>query len=413
MGLTQKLGTIPLAIQTDSSNNVGIGTATPNSYANLRALTINGTNGSVLDFTTNGTLFGELYSLTNELRIDAVGASSRLGFFTNSIERMRITSSGNVGIGTSNPGSAFPNGQGWTYTTQRRVLEIVSTSTDANSGLFLRRPDNATGLDLWADNYWGDIYMDNRYPGIIVFRNNTASSAAEKMRINPNGYLKVSNNGTYYSSGGSYHEIHQSASNNSCLRVFATSTSYDDAVQQINCYRTNSSAYSLASFYSNNFADQEFNFRGDGQAYADGSWNGGGADYAEYFEWLDGNPNNEDRRGYSVSLVGNKIKIAEKGETIIGVISGNPSVVGDSAWNIWTEKYLRDDFGTYVRDENGDRILNPNYNPDIDYIPREQRPEWGIVGLMGKLCIRKGQEVMPNWVKMKDVSDLVEQWLIK
>ena len=25
-----------------------------------------------------------------------------------------------------------------------------------------------------------------------------------------------------------------------------------------------------------------------------------GADYAEYFEWADGNPNNEDRRGYPV-----------------------------------------------------------------------------------------------------------------
>jgi len=32
MGLTQKLGTIPLAILTDASNNVGIGAAPSGSY---------------------------------------------------------------------------------------------------------------------------------------------------------------------------------------------------------------------------------------------------------------------------------------------------------------------------------------------------------------------------------------------
>jgi len=43
-------------------------------------------------------------------------------------------------------------------------------------------------------------------------------------------------------------------------------------------------------------------------------------------------------------LINDKIKIAEEGDTIIGVISGNASVIGDSAWNMWNEKYLRDDF---------------------------------------------------------------------
>ena len=41
--------------------------------------------------------------------------------------------------------------------------------------------------------------------------------------------------------------------------------------------------------------------------YADGAWNGGGADYAEYFEWSDGNTSAEDRRGISVVLVDDKI----------------------------------------------------------------------------------------------------------
>jgi hypothetical protein len=32
---------------------------------------------------------------------------------------------------------------------------------------------------------------------------------------------------------------------------------------------------------------------------------------------------------------------------------------------------------------------------------------------MGKLRIRKGQETMPTWIKMRDVSQNVEEWLIK
>jgi hypothetical protein len=124
------------------------------------------------------------------------------------------------------------------------------------------------------------------------------------------------------------------------MHIAAVNNSYSGGALAVAVLRSASSAYSIFTGWSGNgttpFSDMEFNLRGDGQAYADGSWNGGGADYAEYFEWLDGNPDNEDRRGYSVSLVGNKIKIAEKGDNIIGVISSNPSIVGDAAWNKWS-----------------------------------------------------------------------------
>jgi hypothetical protein len=209
-----------------------------------------------------------------------------------------------------------------------------------------------------------------------------ATDGSERMRIISTGFFKASNTGTYIGATDSFHEFSSNLNNTTTFRIKATSSIFTDYLLFLHADKANNSDYSFLQARSNNTSDTEFNLRGDGNAYADGSWNGGGADYAEFFEWLDGNPNNEDRRGYCVSLVGNKIKIAEKGETIIGVISGNPSVIGDSAWNMWTEKYLRDDFGTYIRDENGFRVLNPNYNPDIDYISREERPEWGIVGLM-------------------------------
>ena len=32
---------------------------------------------------------------------------------------------------------------------------------------------------------------------------------------------------------------------------------------------------------------------------------------------------------------------------------------------------------------------------------------------MGKLCVRKGQVIGSRWVKMRDVSATVEEWLVR
>ena len=119
-------------------------------------------------------------------------------------------------------------------------------------------------------------------------------------------------------------------------------------VQRLLTVRGGNTAFNFLVCTSGHLSDDEFRFRGDGNAFADNSWNANGADYAEYFEWKDGNPSNEDRRGFSVILDGDKIRPALSGEAPIGIISGNPSVVGDSAWSKWNGKYLTDDFGTYV-----------------------------------------------------------------
>lgn len=193
----------------------------------------------------------------------------------------------------------------------------------------------------------------------------------------------------------------------------ASSATFASQILRFDCNRTANSAWSYIVARSGNNTDTEFNLRGDGNGLCDGAWTGGGADYAEYFEWADGNLMNEDRRGYSVSLVGDKIKIASEGDTIIGVISGNPSAVGDSAWNHWSGKYLRDDFGSYLKDDQGNRILNPNFSEEKEYVPRESRPEWSMVGLVGKLRVRNGQQIPTNWIKLKDISADVSEYLVR
>lgn len=55
-----------------------------------------------------------------------------------------------------------------------------------------------------------------------------------------------------------------------------------------------------------------FRVSADGYVRGTRSYSSTGADYAEFFEWQDGNENNEDRRGMFVTVEGEKIRIAEK-----------------------------------------------------------------------------------------------------
>ena len=59
------------------------------------------------------------------------------------------------------------------------------------------------------------------------------------------------------------------------------------------------------------------------------------------------------------------------------------------------------------------RKLNSSFDESVTYVPRSDRKEWDTVGLMGKLRMTKGQKTGTNWIKMKDISDTVEEWLVR
>ena len=252
--------------------------------------------------------------------------------------------------------------------------------------------------------------------------------------------------------------------------LFINNPSSTDTATGVNARTTRSSSLSSNVYFlgaSNSGSDAEFRVRGDGEVSADGSFTGGGADYAEYFEWKDGNASDEDRVGYSVVLDGNKIVKATNSDDvskIIGVISADPAVVGDGDIDRWKQKFLLDDFGREITeeitvtewrgehttdegifnknylysydtdripsdvtvpsdaevksvDDNGNKFLrrktNPDWNESETYISREDRKEWDTVGLMGKLRLKKGQPTGTNWIKMRDISDNVEEWLVR
>ena len=154
------------------------------------------------------------------------------------------------------------------------------------------------------------------------------------------------------------------------------------------------------------------------------------ADYAEFFEWLDGNPDGEDRVGYFVTMDGDKIRIANSDdEYVLGVVSGEPFVLGNGDCDVWNGMFLRDEFRRTVYepapkieeilDDEGNPTgefkeiegtydgmrpkLNPEYDHTKTYISRFDRPEWAPIGMLGVLAVRHdGTAKVNGYVTVSD-----------
>ena len=70
------------------------------------------------------------------------------------------------------------------------------------------------------------------------------------------------------------------------------------------------------------------------------------------------------------------------------------------------------------------RKINPDYNKpnlsdehdawdDEGYTPRADRVEWNLIGLLGQVQIKANEPTNPRWIKMKNISDAVELWMIR
>lgn len=145
---------------------------------------------------------------------------------------------------------------------------------------------------------------------------------------------------------------------------------------------------------------------------AGGFANNAGFDFAEYFEWADGNTNKEDRIGYMVQLVTeyekdeegnlltdengnniptdcNKIEFATSFDKCIGVTTSTYGFVCDSQVLDWQGKYIKDEFGRLELDKDGNLQISENYDASQEYVPREFRQEWTPVGMMGKILTKQ------------------------
>jgi hypothetical protein len=139
-----------------SGGNVGIGATSPSYRLHVSDSSGTNTSGTVrLGLGTS--YYGELKfnQPSDQVQLTAAGTSQTLGFFTGATpsERMRIDSSGNVGIGTNSPGSYGPSGSrlALVNTTSGEVcnLSVVNNSTDLyeGGGILLGNSGLTTGYD--------------------------------------------------------------------------------------------------------------------------------------------------------------------------------------------------------------------------------------------------------------------------
>jgi hypothetical protein len=459
------------AMTLDASGNLGIGTSSPVSSSGTTALTIyNGTTAAALYLqnVTTGTASSDgatLQMVDADLTLTN-RESGYIRFSTDATERARINSSGNLLVGTT---SAVNN---W-----NNSLIKMRIANGIQFGDY-----SAIAEDLFDADSLGICYDSTEN---LCFGQYTSATTTytERARITSGGYFKASSTGSYISSTGTYHEFR---TDNSGLYVSTASGSQTSDNIVSRSARAANSAYRFFAGESSDGSDVEFNLRGDGNGYADGTWNNNGADYAEYFESANGEALT---LGATVVLDGNKVREAtaqDPASAIIGVVrpkepSKASMVVGNTAWNKWANKYLTDDFDRYIMedhdvveweeqalekeateavvDEEGNEVspaqeatyktikhsyeshnipegitvpedatvkthddknnkfqhykLNPAWDKDSEYTPREQRPEWNIIGMVGQVKVLKGQPTNDRWVKMRDVSANVEEWFIR
>lgn len=178
-------GTTAMTINT--SQNVGIGTTSPTDTAGFsRALDLNGTSGAAYYARTNGsatswTAFG---NFGVDGYVNNRGAGSLL-FFNNNAERMRIDSSGNVGIGNLIPGSfnSFAN-------------QLVVGSGNTNQGITIYTGSANSGSLNFADGTVGaDAYQGyiqyNHSVNAMDFIVNYAGNTSPRMRIDSDGDVGI------------------------------------------------------------------------------------------------------------------------------------------------------------------------------------------------------------------------------
>jgi hypothetical protein len=163
----------------DSSGNVGIGTTSPNDTANRVTLELNDTWGGRIRNSSGGTANSEWIISTSNMALFGTIVSQPLAFTTNNLERMRIDSSGFVGIGLTDP------------TAQ---LHVKISSQEVAIGFQFNRTGG--GINLSAarvvagkEREW--VGAASNQDGFLAFETCLNESVSEKMRIDSYGNVFV------------------------------------------------------------------------------------------------------------------------------------------------------------------------------------------------------------------------------
>jgi len=198
-----------------SSGNVGIGTVTPNEKLSVEGggivvnnsaagsvgfIEIGGDTSALVDLKTPGADDYDLRLFTSNTEHQIYGKNAiPMKFFTNDLERMRITSDGKIGVGTAAPVaqmSVYGTGQN-TYTTFNTSTNLGGTlyacdagSSQYNGGAIMFGANQGA----WAAiKGWLNDGNNNTNGGLSIYSRSatTDSTLTERVRVNTNGLTVV------------------------------------------------------------------------------------------------------------------------------------------------------------------------------------------------------------------------------
>ncbi|MCL1696249.1 peptidase G2 autoproteolytic cleavage domain-containing protein [Lysinibacillus sp. BPa_S21] len=404
-------------------------------------------NGNSVTLDTTEELPGSIkYAMVKQDNIDTTVAIGRLATATGSAStslgyRTLSTGFASTAIGHNTEStslSSFASGQRTRATRDMAHAEGSQTTASGEASHAEGKSSTASGEASHAEGNFTEATAGYSHA------EGTSTKATRQASHAEGGYTQA--NGVYSHAEGLYTKANGEASHaggNTTLAEANYSTSIGNGTQansvgglatgRYNARMSgdsttpsaNDTAFVIGNGTSASALSNAFRVTYQGAAYGLSAFNSSGADYAEYFEWLDGNPRNQDRVGFVVTLDKGKIrKATAKDDYILGIISSNPSVIGNSYQDSWNGMYITDEWGRtqyywvdvdytdYVKVEQEDgtvtevptiktrkeyqAIINPNWNPDLEYVPREKRAEWDAVGITGQLLVRDDGTLFPN-----------------
>jgi hypothetical protein len=185
------------AARIDSSGNVGIGTTSPVNTSLHGGLTLSGSSGAQLDLKSSGSSDRDFYikATAGTTVFQNNGASQPFVFRQDTSERVRIDSSGRLGVGTSSPSAKLDVYLG------NNVAGTIARFGGYNDGRSLVFSNSGIGNDHFINAQGG--------AGSITFQ----TGSADRVKIDSSGSLLVGTSSSASSGDSQYAKFQVKANN--------------------------------------------------------------------------------------------------------------------------------------------------------------------------------------------------------